>query len=104
LLVTIKRPTISPYKADENILDTKSHVVKDVVKDNVIELSERQMNIIAFMSMYPTITASGIAEKMSGKESITTRTIQRDIAFLQNHDIIKREGGRKEGKWVVLKK
>ena len=54
--------------------------------------------------MHPTITASEIAEKMSGKDSITTRTIQRDIAFLQNHDIIKREGGRKEGKWVVLKK
>lgn len=39
---------------------------------------------------------------MSGKNSFTTRIIQRDIAYLQNHDIIKREGGRKEGRWVVL--
>ena len=39
---------------------------------------------------------------MSGKNSFTTRTIQRDIAYLQNYDIIKREGGRKEGRWVVL--
>lgn len=40
--------------------------------------------------------------KMSGKNSFTTRTIQRNIAYLQNYNIIKREGGRKEGRWVVL--
>lgn len=41
--------------------------------------------------------------KMSGKNSFTTRTIQRDIAYLQIHDIIKREGVRKEGRWIVLR-
>ena len=50
-----------------------------------------------------TAQVAELTEKMSGKNSFTTRTIQRDIAYLQNHDIIKREGGRKEGRWVVLK-
>lgn len=35
---------------------------------------------------------------MLGKKTITTRTIELDIAHLQTHDIIKREDGRK--RWV----
>ena len=56
------------------------------------------------MALDPHITIPEMSGKMSGKNSFTTRTIQRDIAYLQNHDIIKREGGRKEGKWIVLNK
>ena len=48
------------------------------------------------------MSVAELTKKMSGKNSFTTRTIQRDIAYLQNYDIIKREGGRKEGRWVVL--
>lgn len=33
---------------------------------------------------------------------ISIRTIERNIAYLQNHGIIKREGGRKKGRWVVI--
>ena len=39
---------------------------------------------------------------MSGKHAFTTRTVQRNIAYLQNYNVIMREGGRKEGRWVVL--
>lgn len=55
------------------------------------------------LALNPTITIPEMSEKISGKNSFTTRTIQRDIAYLQNHDILKREGGRKEGRWVVLR-
>lgn len=112
-LVTIMRPKENPYK-DENVGKDNENVAKDVVKDVAketnIELNERQLNIIDLMTIFPTITAAEIANKISGKElemsgrgSFTTRTIQRDIAYLQNHDIIKREGGRKDGRWVVIK-
>lgn len=105
-LVTLQRPVGYPYNDGQTSEDSGQNVVKDVVKDVVkgieVELSERQVNIIGLLSLYPTMSVAEITEKMSGKNSFTTRTIQRDIAYLQNHDIIKREGGRKEGRWVVL--
>lgn len=73
------------------------------MKEIDVELSERQLSIIALLALNPTITIPEMSGKMSGKNSFTTRTIQRDIAYLQNHGIIKREGGRKEGRWVVLR-
>ena len=105
-LVTIQRPVGNPYKNEQASENTDSNVVKDVVKDVVkeieVELTERQLSIIALLALNPIITIPEISKKMSGKNSVTTRTIQRDIAYLQNHNIIKREGGRKEGRWVVL--
>lgn len=91
---------------DENdyLKNAAQDVVKDVVKEIEAELSERQSSIIALLTLNPTITIPEMSGKMSGKKHITTRTIERDIAYLQNHDIIKREGGRKEGRWVVLRK
>lgn len=77
-------------------------IVKDVVKEVEIELSERQLNIIALLALNPTTTIPEMSGKMSGKKPISIRTIERDIAYLQNHGIIKREGGRKEGRWVVI--
>ena len=45
---------------------------------------------------------SGKTLRMSGKKTVTTRTIERDIAALQAKGILKREGGRKSGKWIVV--
>lgn len=101
-LVTIQRPVGNPYKNEQASENTDSNVVKDVVKEIEVELTERQLSIIALLALNPIITIPEISKKMSGKNSVTTRTIQRDIAYLQNHNIIKREGGRKEGRWVVL--
>ena len=107
-LVTLQRPVGNPYKDEQKPensgLNVGKDVVKDVGKEFDVELSERQLNIIALMALDPYMTIPEMSGKMSGKKSITTRTIERDIAYLQNHDIIKREGGRKEGKWIVLKK
>ena len=40
----------------------------------------------------------------SGKISVTDRTIRTDIADLQAKGILTREGGRKDGRWVIIKK
>ena len=42
-----------------------------------------------------------MSEKMSEKESTNERTIERDLAKLKKMGILAREGGRKEGKWVI---
>jgi ATP-dependent DNA helicase RecG len=83
-------------------------VVKDVVKGVVKELSERQKIILDFITENPALTAKEMSERMSERMSektgIVPRTIQRDLAELQTKGIITREGGRKEGKWVIINK
>lgn len=77
-------------------------VVINVGKEKQIELSERQQNIISVVKCHPEITIPELAQRMSGKKTVTTRTIERDIAALQTKGILKREGGRKSGKWIVV--
>ena len=42
-----------------------------------------------------------VSEKMSEKEDTNERTIERDLAKLKKMGILTREGGRKEGKWII---
>lgn len=74
----------------------------DVVKDVVKELSERQLFIIDLISNEPTLSAKAISERFSEKVGITPRTVQRDLAVLQKKGILAREGGRKDGRWVIV--
>ena len=39
---------------------------------------------------------------MSQKTGMTSRTIQRDLAQLHEKGILIREGGRKDGRWVII--
>ena len=50
------------------------------------------------------VTCLAISEKTSEKIGVTARTIESDLAQLKKLVILTREGGRKEGKWVVNEK
>ena len=84
---------------DSNVV-TDSNVIKDVVKDVVKELTEIQEVIVKEMLFGPYITTSELAQKTG----IKFRTLQRYVSQLQAAGIIIREGGRKEGKWVIINK
>ena len=45
-----------------------------------------------------------ISEKISEKKPISARTIETDISKLKEMGILAREGGRKGGRWVIIKK
>ena len=75
-----------------------TNVVKDVAKNVVKELTDRQRVIIDLIRENPSLSAS----EMSQKTGMVTRTIQRDLASLHEKGILTREGGRKDGKWVIL--
>ena len=49
---------------------------------------------------YQGILSEKISEKNSGKK-LTDRTIEKDLAALKDLGYLTREGGRKEGRWVV---
>ena len=75
-------------------LPNLQYVVKDVVKDVVKE----QADILSIMAEYPTVTAAELASMLG----LTSRHIQRLIKDLVEKEIIRREGGRKLGKWIIL--
>ena len=88
--------------------------VKDFVKElpnNLLgQLSERQLEILSMIAADSTISAKAISEKMSEKVSEkmsekntnVERTIERDLAKLKKLGILIREGGLKEGHWVII--
>ncbi len=80
--------------------DVTKDLTVDVIKEPQYvtkELSERQEIIISLIRQNPLVTT----QEMSLKIGVVSRTIKRDIKDLQSKGIITREGGRKEGRWVI---
>ena len=105
--VTFKRPD---YNANVPI-NVPIDVTKDVPKDDTIndtkddtkdfkkELSNRQYLMMRLITLNDTITIDEMIQKMK----VSPITVKRDLADLQAKGIIAREGGRKNGRWVILK-
>ena len=85
---------------EENKENFGKNDTKDCTKDCTKELTERQSLIIEEISLSATITVPEIARKAG----VSERTVKSDIAELQAKGILTREGGRKEGRWVIIKK
>ena len=60
------------------------------------------LGVLSLIARDNTITSQTMSQKMSQKETSLQRAIKRDLADLQSKGIIKREGGRKDGHWVIL--
>ena len=63
-----------------------------------MELTERQKVIMELIAGNSFVTT----KEMSQKTGVALRTIMRDIDVLQDKGVIKRNGGRKEGEWVIV--
>lgn len=74
-----------------NTKDVTLGVTKDIIsiRNTIMELIQNNSEI--------TIC------ELSQKINITERTIKRDLSVLQKSGLIIREGGRKEGKWIIAK-
>jgi ATP-dependent DNA helicase RecG len=79
--------------------DVGLNVRKGGVKGGEKEISEIQILIFAVIKRNPRITFSEIIKNTG----IARRTVERSISFLKNGKYIKREGGRKNGYWEILK-
>ena len=62
-LVTIQRPVGNSYKDEQTSENSDKDVVKDVVKEHKIELTERQTHIIGLFPLYPTMSVAELTEK-----------------------------------------
>ena len=73
--------------------------IAEVLEVDVKELSDRQYLILRFITLDDTITIDEMIQKMK----VSPITVKRDLADLQAKGIIAREGGRKNGRWVIQK-
>ena len=67
---------------------------------------KRILFLHGFYASGQCVPAKAISEKTSEKTSekftVTDRTIESDLAHLKIIGILVREGGRKDGKWVII--
>lgn len=82
------------------VRESKDDDIANVSKDDPKELSERQELIIGLIKGNDLITI----QQMAQKTKVSEKTIKREFATLQEKGIFTREGGRKEGKWVIIVK
>lgn len=88
-------------------LGTKEENVTDNVTDarliKILKLSEnskktvRMLGIIEMIKKDENISVTEMAESLG----VTTRTIKRDIDYLKEMKVVKREGTAKSGKWII---
>ena len=88
--------TLSVENAESDF-GKEQNVTKDGIKDDIKELSERQILILRLINENGTITTHDLTQKAK----MSQRTLMREIAALKEMGILTREGGRKEGRWVV---
>jgi ATP-dependent DNA helicase RecG len=101
---TFFRITIPCHEGAGNIIAdiaSKDHLdPKDDPKEVLKEISDRQGFILLLIKGNDLITI----QEMSQKIKVSEKTIKRELAVLQEKGILTREGGRKEGKWVIINK
>ena len=62
------------------------------------QINTRQQQLFSVLKETPTLTIPELAERMD----CSVATIRRDLAHLQKLGIVRREGSRKAGAWVVV--
>ncbi len=90
-------PCHKDFVSDVLVLNEEGDVVKNVVKNVINELTERQRLILKMIQSDVTISAAEMSQKLNA----TSRTVQRDIAELQKLGVLEREGSKKKGRWIV---
>ena len=96
VVVTFARNTAQAgQNIQEDVIDENG--TKGGTKDTAIQLTERQHVIVNLLEDDGTITIPDLARKIR----LSVRTVKRELETLQTLGVLHREGGRKEGRWVV---
>ena len=84
----------------QDVSDVLIDVLKDVQKEIVERLYDRQKIILETICLFSEKTLT----EMSTKLKMSPKTIQREFTAIRELGIyIVREGGRKNGRWVIDK-
>ena len=101
VMAIIQRKTVDEVIAERdgnvgvNVGDMSEINVGDV---SVTKLSDRQQIIVSIIRSNPTVSAKQMSETLS----VTSRTIERDLAVMVKAGVIRHEGKDNAGVWVIL--
>lgn len=93
VMAIVQRKTI-----DEVIAERDGDVGVNVGDVSEIKLSDRQQIIVSIIRSNPTVSAKQMSETLS----VTSRTIESDLAVMQKAGVIRHEGKDNTGVWVIL--
>lgn len=72
---------------------------KDDPINDLIKLSEREQKLMSLIEKAPDLTRRELADQLSCSDS----TVKRELKILSDIGLIKREGARKNGRWIITK-
>ena len=93
VMAIIQRKTI-----DEVIAERGGDVGVNSIEISDVKLTERQTIMVSVIKSNPMVTAKQMSETLS----VTSRTIERDLAVMQKVGVIRHEGKDNAGVWVIL--
>ncbi len=96
LSLFLKKSDISD-KTSKDVIENVTDSSKNLKAIKKLELSVRQQFILGMIKYKPTITIN----EMSVTLSVTKRTVDRDIAKLQELGVVKRNGADNNGYWEI---
>lgn len=84
-------------------LGTKEDNVTDARLIKILKLSENSKKTVRMLGIIEMIKKDGniSVTEMAESLGVTTRTIKRDIDYLKEMKVVKREGTAKSGKWII---
>lgn len=89
---------INPKETSEENKREMSDVLKNVQKDVLKQLTEKQIYILELITQTPNITLN----EMSNRIPVSVKTVQREIAAMKELGIeIIRKDGKTYGKWYI---
>ena len=81
------------------IRDTIQDACDEQINEHLNEqINERQQRLTSLLKKNPTLTIVELAKQVG----CSVATIRRDLAYLQKLGVVRREGSRKTGSWVVV--
>ena len=95
VLVTFQRNNV-------NLINSNSTEVQDVAVNVAEELTERQRSIVEMIKNNVAVNVAVNTRYLSEKLNVNRKTIQRDIACLQERKLIQWVGADKTGHWEIV--
>ena len=97
VMAIVQRKTIDEVIAERGG-DVGVNVGVNSIEISDVKLTERQTIMVSVIKSNPMVTAKQISETLS----VTSRTIERDLAVMQKVGVIRHEGKDNAGVWVIL--
>ena len=94
----MQKDSESIQKSIQKDPETIQKAIQKALEERGITITDLQMNILVFFYLNPTATRN---DYISSDSNISEGGTKSSIARLQELELLKRKGGKKNGEWIV---